>query len=127
MRRSEKLIRYYDSLRPLKDGSAYSGARVQTEAVADLGAMACMLRMAAKISGFDYDAFFRAFVKPFCMKSPENTVEDAACMDEHPLFHLRVNVVAAQFPEFQETYDIQPGDGMYVAPEDRIAIWGMNE
>ena len=100
-RRSEKLIRYYDSLRPLKDGSAYSGARVQTEAVADLGAMACMLRMAAKISGFDYDAFFRAFVKPFCMKSPENTVEDAACMDEHPLFHLRVNVVAAQFPEFQ--------------------------
>ena len=127
MRRSEKLIRYYDSLRPLKDGSAYSGSRVQTEAVADLGAMACMLRMAAKIPGFDYDAFFRAFVKPFCIKSPESTVEDAAWRDEHPLFHLRVNVVAAQFPEFQETYGVQPGDGMYVAPEDRIAIWGMNE
>ena len=27
--------------------------------------------------------------------------------------------------EFQETYGIRPGDGMYVAPEDRIAIWGM--
>lgn len=46
-------------------------------------------------------------------------------LNEHPLEHLRVNVVAAQFPEFQETYGIQPGDGMYVASEDRIAIWGM--
>ncbi|MBR2527083.1 MAG: hypothetical protein IKE58_01225 [Blautia sp.] len=41
--------------------------------------------------------------------------------------HLRINVGVAQFPEFQETYDIRPGDGMYVAPEDRIAIWGMKE
>ena len=35
--------------------------------------------------------------------------------------------VVAQFPEFQETYDIRPGDGMYVAPEDRIVVWGMPE
>ena len=124
-RRSEKLVRYYDSLRPLKDGSAYSGTRVQTEAVADLGAMACVLRIAAGTPGFDYDAFFRAFVKPFCIKSPENKVEEDAWADSHPLCHLRVNVVAAQFPEFQETYGIRPGDGMYVAPEERIAIWGM--
>lgn len=39
--------------------------------------------------------------------------------------HLGVNVLLAQFPEFQETYGIQPGDSMYVAPEDRIGIWGM--
>ena len=101
------------------------GLNVQTEAVADLGAMACMLRIAAKTAGFDYDAFFRAFVKPFCIKSPENKVEEDAWRDDHPLCHLRVNVVAAQFPEFQETFGIRPGDGMYVAPEDRIAIWGM--
>ena len=28
-----------------------------------------------------------------------------------------------QFDEFYETYGIQPGDGMYLAPEDRIAVW----
>ena len=32
--------------------------------------------------------------------------------------------VVAQFPE---TYDIRPGDGMYVAPENRIVVWGMPE
>ena len=28
-----------------------------------------------------------------------------------------------QFDEFYETYGIQPGDGMYLAPEDRITVW----
>lgn len=27
------------------------------------------------------------------------------------------------FQEFYDTYNIQPEDGMYVAPEDRIKIW----
>jgi len=25
--------------------------------------------------------------------------------------------------EFYETYDIQPGDGMWVSPEERVSIW----
>ena len=124
-RRSEKLSRYYDSLRPWKDGSAYSGKTVQTEAVADLGAMACILRIAAKTPGFDYDAFFRSYAKTWCIKYIETFMENFFRIDEHPMDHLRVNVVLAQFPEFQETYGIQPGDGMYVAAEDRIAIWGV--
>ena len=28
-----------------------------------------------------------------------------------------------QFDEFYETYDIKEGDGMYIAPEKRIAVW----
>ena len=43
--------------------------------------------------------------------------------DEHPLKYLRVNVVLQQFDEFLETYGIQEGDNMYLAPEDRIFIW----
>lgn len=43
--------------------------------------------------------------------------------DVHPLSYLRVNVTAAQFDKFQETFDIEEGDGMYIAPKDRIAIW----
>lgn len=38
---------------------------------------------------------------------------------------LRVNAVVARFPEFKETHNIQPGDGMYAAPVDRIVIWGV--
>ena len=43
--------------------------------------------------------------------------------DDHPLRYLRVNVSVQQFDEFYDTYDVKPGDNMYLAPEDRIAIW----
>ena len=43
--------------------------------------------------------------------------------DSHPIHYLRANVSAQQFDEFLDTYDIKPGDGMYLAPEDRIAVW----
>ena len=28
-----------------------------------------------------------------------------------------------QFQEFYDTYGIKEGDGMYLAPEDRVAVW----
>jgi predicted metalloendopeptidase len=31
--------------------------------------------------------------------------------------------VLQQFDEFIETYNIKPGDGMYLAPEDRVLVW----
>ncbi|WP_081675883.1 M13-type metalloendopeptidase [Butyrivibrio sp. AC2005] len=43
--------------------------------------------------------------------------------DPHPLAYLRVNTVVQQFDEFYEPYDVKEGDGMYLAPEDRIVVW----
>jgi putative endopeptidase len=43
--------------------------------------------------------------------------------DNHPLAYLRANVTVMQFEEFVETFNVQPGDGMYLEPEKRIAIW----
>jgi putative endopeptidase len=31
--------------------------------------------------------------------------------------------VVQQFPQFNETYGIKEGDGMWLAPEDRIPVW----
>lgn len=36
---------------------------------------------------------------------------------------LRTNRVLSNFQDFFDTYSIRPGDGMYVAPEDRVRIW----
>ena len=46
-----------------------------------------------------------------------------ALTDTHPLPCLRVNVTVMPFDEFAQTYDVRPGDGMYMAPEDRICVW----
>ena len=125
-RRADKLIAWIDSLHPWKDGSSYSGVLVQQEIIADMSGMACILRMAEKTEGFDFDRIFRAFAAQRRRKMTEASLEKYR-IDPHPMDHLRVNMAFAQFPKFQETYHIQPGDGMYVAPGDRIAIWGMNE
>ena len=43
--------------------------------------------------------------------------------DTHPMCYLRINATLQQFDEFLDCYDIKEGDGMYLAPEDRVAIW----
>ena len=36
--------------------------------------------------------------------------------------YLRINATLQQFDEFLDYYGITEGDGMYLAPEDRVAI-----
>ena len=52
------------------------------------------------MEGFDYDAFFHQYV-----------------------ILWRDQSTLAQFEEFDEFYDIREGDGMYLSPEDRVAVW----
>ena len=80
------------------------------------------LNIAKAKPDFDYDLFFRTYAK-FWRCQNELAVEKALVDDVHPLGFLRTNVTLAQFEEFQKTFDIQPGDGMYVAPEKRINVW----
>ena len=43
--------------------------------------------------------------------------------DEHPLGYLRTNVTLQQFDRFYETFGVIEGDGMYLAPKDRVNVW----
>ncbi|MBR2995905.1 MAG: hypothetical protein IKF45_04275 [Lachnospiraceae bacterium] len=43
--------------------------------------------------------------------------------DTHPMGYLRINATLQQYDEFLDFYGITEGDGMYLAPEDRVAIW----
>nr|WP_249664280.1 M13-type metalloendopeptidase [Lysinibacillus sp. D4B1_S16] len=43
--------------------------------------------------------------------------------DVHSANKVRVNRTIVNFQEFYDTYGIIPGDGMYIAPEDRVSIW----
>ena len=121
-KKADKLIGYYNNVIPM-EGMKYSGERVDTEAIADLGGMKCMLRMASSIDGFDYKKFFESYAHLWCSISTAENEWYKAEQDSHPLSYLRVNAVVQQFDEFIETYQIQEGDGMYLAPEDRICVW----
>ena len=119
--RASKVAKYFSSLTPL-DLTVYSGKKVQSESIADMGGLKCALGLASQMTDFDYDLFFRSFAGLWKSKN-SYYVESQLMSDEHPLGFLRTNVTVQQFDEFLETYDVQEGDGMYLAPEDRILVW----
>ncbi len=46
-----------------------------------------------------------------------------ANMDVHSFNKVRVNRTIQNFEEFYQAYEIGPGDGMYLPPQDRVQIW----
>ena len=98
------------------------GENMIGEACADMGALKCMLRIAAGKPDFDYDKFFRAYADRCAAKETLLWIM-ARLEDEHPLMYLRVNTNLQQYDEFLDFYGITEGDNMYLAPEDRVAIW----
>ena len=87
-----------------------------------MGGMKVILRIAAENKDFDYDILFRTL----CLVWLEKGTLQAAYQqinDVHPMGYLRVNCTLQQFDEFLNFYGITKGDGMYLAPEDRVAIW----
>ena len=120
--RAKKLVDYYDNL-VLFDGIKYSGTRVQGEAIADMGGMKCALRVGAGVEGFDNKKFFEAYARLWAIKVVKSFELSRAQTNEHPLAYLRTNVTVMQFDEFYKTFDVKEGDGMYMAPEDRICVW----
>ncbi len=118
----QKLVDYYDSI-VVWDGLSCNGEMEKGEACADMAGIGAVLRLAAKQDNFDYDLFFRSFAQLWASNVAPTYIQYMIMYDEHPLPNLRVNVTLAQFDEFYETYGIKEGDGMYIAPEDRVKIW----
>ena len=120
--RVEKLAAWYDGFIPF-EGAEYSGKTVQTEACSDMAGMKCVLAIAAEKEDFDYDAFFRQYASIWRCQTTLEEAEMLAVTNTHPMNYMRVNATLAQFDEFDDFYGIGEGDGMYIAPEDRVAVW----
>ncbi len=121
--RAHNLQKYYSAITPYPGAELYSGAVVSGEAIADMGGLKCMLGLAENIPDFDYEKFFIAYAENWRCQRVFDVEKGYAGGDEHPLAFLRTNVTLQQFDKFNETFDIQPSDGMYLAPEARISVW----
>ena len=119
--RNAKMEAYYNAMHPW-EGQDFYGAIMTGEACADMAGMKAVLRIAAEKEDFDYDTFFRAHADVWLTKC---TLQEAYAQinNEHPMRYLRCNATLQQFDEFLDFYQITEGDGMYLAPEDRVAIW----
>ena len=67
--------------------------------------------------------FFMGWAQVWREKSHDEYTRLLVLSDEHPPGRCRVNGVMSNLPEFYAAYDVKPGDALYRAPEDRVAIW----
>ena len=119
--RNQKMEDYYNAMHPW-EGQDFYGSIMTGEAGADMAGMKAVLRVAAQRENFDYDAFFRAYAELWLEKDSLQRAY-VHINDVHPMSYLRINCTLQQFDEFLDCYGITEGDGMYLAPEDRVIVW----
>lgn len=119
----KKIVDLYDSQLFSFSGSKLIGSLVDGEVTADMGGMRVILRLAAKMGNCDYKKLFESYASFFGYVYTHDKGLADTKNNTHPLSYLRVNLTIAQFDEFQKTYNIKEGDGMYIKNEDRITIW----
>ena len=122
-KRADKLIKYLDTFKVDDSGENYNGSLVQTETIADMAGIKAMLGIAEGIEGFYYDLFFRQYAKIWRQTQTRELNEMRIKTDVHALPYIRVNAIVQQYEEFYRTYGIKEGDKMYLAPENRVAVW----
>ncbi len=121
--KAAKVSLFYTSLVPYESARSCNGENLRGEAIADMGGIRACIEVGAKKDNFDYEAFFKRFASVWATQNNKEHEEWLMEHDVHPLAFYRVNVALSQFDKFHETFDVKEGDGMYVSPEDRIAIW----
>ena len=100
------------------------GSQVQMEATADLMGLKAAALVAVASEDCDMEAFFRAYAGMWLNVTSPEMAAMLLQADTHPLNYLRVNICSQMLDVFYDTFGVQEGDGMYVAPEDRLNVWG---
>ncbi|MCM1177785.1 MAG: M13 family metallopeptidase [Bacteroides sp.] len=67
--------------------------------------------------------FFLSYANVWAGTASEEIMRYLTMMDVHSIAHLRVNGGLAQCDYWYDAFNIQLGDALYVAPEDRVKIW----
>ena len=117
---SQSIVDYYENYEVA--GMKVDGSLTLSENIADLGAMICITSI---LEGAG-EGLAEAFSQLAYIWASEETVAYQMYLlsnDTHAPNKVRVNAVLSSCDAFYETYDIKEGDGMYVAPEDRVGIW----
>ncbi len=115
-------------------GLFIDGQLTVTENVADMGGLQVAfdaLRLALQqegdpgdIDGFTQDQrFFIAYAQSWQETARPESLRLMVQSDAHAPAFARGTLPAENMDAFSDAFGIQPGDPMYLAPEDRIVIW----
>ena len=129
-----KLFSSYDIFSGLisKTGEMNDGEATLVENMADMGglALAHSAYMAKKEKELDAEQLAQA-EKDFylaaaqCYKGNQSDTYKirAKLNDTHSNFKIRINGTVVNMPSWYTAFDVQPGDVLYKAPDERIVLW----
>lgn len=117
---TKKAVAYYNTYE-IK-GYPINGILTLSENIADLGAVSCITEYALN-KGYDLSKVYTAYGKIWATKKTDASEISAILNDTHSPAKIRVNAVLSAMDKFYEVFDIQIGNGMYKAPEERPSIW----
>ena len=130
--RTERLIEQYNAYEVL-DNIFVNGEYTLGENIGDLGGLSIALkaylmsREDEEIPVMDgYSGIQRVFLgwaQAWKNISREEALEVQVKTDPHAPADFRVNGVVRNIPEFYEAFNVQPGDSLYLPPEERVKIW----
>ncbi|WP_300558566.1 M13-type metalloendopeptidase [Companilactobacillus sp.] len=103
-------------------GGYVNGVQTENENIADNGGLNVALATLENESSYDLNQFFENYALGW--RSKYNTeLQTAQLEDVHTPDSIRVNTSLQNIGASYDTYDVQPGDGMYLAPDQRVNIW----
>ena len=110
-----------------------NGALTMGENIGDLSGLAVAYeayklslggREAPVIEGFTGDQrFFLGWAQVWRRLYREAELRNRLLTDSHSPSEYRTNGILRNMDSFIEAYGVQPGDGMWLPPEERVEIW----
>jgi putative endopeptidase len=126
--KAKTLIDQYDGFSPRNlPGEHVNGALTVGENIGDLGGLTIALAAYSIAAGGDVtlEGAQRLFFNwAFCWRTKRRLELDQQYLtvDSHSPPEFRANIVR-NLDEFHATFGTQPGDGLWLDPEDRVRIW----
>ncbi len=111
---------YYSGLTIL-DIHPVDGELTLGENLADISGVQCVLEIAE--NNEQRQQIFEQYALIWGYTMPKDSALDHLYLDVHSPNVIRVNAVVPLFDCFYEIYGVEEGDGMYVAPSDRVRRW----
>ncbi|MGL5112227.1 MAG: M13 family metallopeptidase [Flavobacterium sp.] len=130
--KTNALVAQYNTFKVFPDLNV-NGAFTLGENIGDLGGLTIALKAykmslngkeAPVMDGFTgVQRVFLGWGQVWLEKSREASLRNQIATDPHSPAKFRVNGVVRNLPEFYDAFKVQPGDSLYLAPENRVKIW----
>ncbi|MEO5833943.1 MAG: M13-type metalloendopeptidase [Nakamurella sp.] len=131
---TQRLIAQYSELEPAQvPGNRVNGALTVGENIGDLGGlgiayqawlMAQENRPTPDVDGIPArQRLFLSWAMAWRAKGRDEEVLRRLALDPHAPPEFRCNQVVRNLDEFYTAFDVQPGDGLWLDPAERVRIW----